>query len=111
MHTPAKTASFENKVALFAKSALRGRRMDAAAAYRITIQARFAVPGSASKKRQAAMMNAGCMKKPDADNIAKAVCDALNGIVWKDDSQVVDVRVLKRWGESGGMTVFVEALS
>lgn len=33
--------------------------------------------------------------KPDADNIAKAVLDALNGVAWRDDSQVVAMSVRK----------------
>jgi Holliday junction resolvase RusA-like endonuclease len=37
-------------------------------------------------------------KKPDADNLAKAVLDALTVMgVWKDDSQVVILEVTKRW--------------
>lgn len=41
------------------------------------------------------------LKKPDADNCAKAILDALSeksGIgLWKDDTQVVDLIVRKRW--------------
>lgn len=37
------------------------------------------------------------IQKPDGDNIAKAVLDALNGIVFVDDAQVVDLRVRKVW--------------
>ena len=33
--------------------------------------------------------------KPDVDNIAKNVLDALNGLAWDDDSQVVELRVRK----------------
>lgn len=36
--------------------------------------------------------------KPDADNIMKAIKDAGNGIVWKDDSQVVPVGPIKLYG-------------
>ena len=35
--------------------------------------------------------------KPDWDNEGKLVCDALNGIVWRDDAQIVDGRVRKRF--------------
>jgi hypothetical protein len=39
-------------------------------------------------------------KKPDADNLAKAVLDALTAMgVWKDDSQVVILDVTKSWTE------------
>ena len=34
-------------------------------------------------------------KRPDADNILKAVKDAGTGILWHDDSQVMDARVIK----------------
>nr|DAJ52248.1 MAG TPA: Endodeoxyribonuclease RusA [Caudoviricetes sp.] len=33
--------------------------------------------------------------KPDADNVAKLVMDALTGVAWADDSQVVDLHVRK----------------
>ena len=35
--------------------------------------------------------------KPDADNIAKIVCDGLNGIAYTDDKQIVSLTVLKVW--------------
>lgn len=31
----------------------------------------------------------------DADNLLKAVCDAFNGILFNDDSQLVDISVMK----------------
>ena len=33
--------------------------------------------------------------KPDGDNVAKLVLDAMNELVWRDDSQVVSLEVLK----------------
>lgn len=36
------------------------------------------------------------VKRPDADKLTRAIFDALSEIVWKDDSQVVDVHVRKR---------------
>lgn len=33
--------------------------------------------------------------KPDADNLAKSVMDALNGVLWHDDAQVSDMRIIK----------------
>lgn len=35
------------------------------------------------------------IKKPDIDNIAKSVLDALNGVAYQDDAQVVDLRIAK----------------
>ena len=36
-------------------------------------------------------------KKPDVDNIAKSILDALNGFVFKDDNQVSKISVEKRY--------------
>jgi Holliday junction resolvase RusA-like endonuclease len=39
--------------------------------------------------------------RPDWDNLAKAVCDALLGIAFEDDSQVMRATVSKRYAERG----------
>lgn len=44
--------------------------------------------------------------KPDWDNFGK-ITDALNGIVWKDDSQVVDGRVIKRYSDDPALRIEV----
>lgn len=58
------------------------------------ITAVFPRPKSKTKKRgdNPRLLHTG---KPDCDNIAKAVCDALNGVAWKDDSQVCELTVSK----------------
>jgi crossover junction endodeoxyribonuclease RusA len=53
------------------------------------------------------------IKRPDADKLQRAVFDSLTGIVWKDDSQVVDVHAVKRLaelGESPGARITVGVL-
>ncbi len=40
-------------------------------------------------------------RRRDWDNIAKAVCDALNGVAYTDDSQITDAIVRKRMCGSG----------
>ena len=39
-------------------------------------------------------------KRPDLDNVAKSICDSLNGTAYKDDSQVVDLGISKSWTKS-----------
>ena len=45
------------------------------------------------------------IKKPDVDNLAKAVLDALNGIIYRDDSQVNKLSVSKLYGSDTGVII------
>lgn len=60
----------------------------------VSIVCVFPRPKSMTKKTRP---NLRCWKdsKPDADNLAKSVCDSLNGLAWRDDSQVVKLVVEK----------------
>lgn len=50
-------------------------------------------------------------KKPDSDNIAKVVADALNGIAYDDDAQIADLTVIKRYTEDPCVKVTIEEIS
>lgn len=60
---------------------------------RVEIACFFLPPKSATKKFLNQIDNelVPYDKKPDADNIAKAVCDAMNGVVFVDDKLVCSV--------------------
>jgi Holliday junction resolvase RusA-like endonuclease len=49
--------------------------------------------------------------KPDADNVVKAIFDGLNGVLWRDDVQVVDLRVRKRYSAAPAVRVEVWAVA
>lgn len=102
VYTPAKTASYEALV----QGAFRNENPEATpltGPVRVTIRACFQVPKSWSKIKQARAVDRWYMPtvKPDADNIAKAVCDALNGLAYIDDTQVVSLQVLKEYVDDG----------
>lgn len=44
-------------------------------------------------------------KKPDTDNIAKAICDALNGVAYRDDAQICCLTVQKQYSEMSAVSV------
>lgn len=68
-------------------------------AVKMTISACFAIPKSFSKKKQKEALEGTIrpLTKPDADNIAKIICDALNDIAYKDDTQIIELTITKRY--------------
>lgn len=98
-YTPEKTASYENLVKMAASQAMAGRDMITGAVC-VGIHLFVTPPASWSQKKQReAISGAGLYptSKPDVDNVIKGIFDAMNEIVWKDDKQVVDVVVSKRY--------------
>ena len=67
----------------------------------LDIMAFFEVPKSKSKKfKERALLGLERpTKKPDIDNIVKALQDALNGLAYKDDSSIVFLSVAKCYSE------------
>jgi Holliday junction resolvase RusA-like endonuclease len=112
MYTPKKTGVYEGRAALFASQAMAGRPlMDGPLALSFT--AVFQVPKSWSIKRKTAnrIKAEYVTKKPDVDNLAKIIGDALNGVTWTDDSQVVELRsCTKVYGDEPRVEVTIERL-
>lgn len=99
LYTPKKTANYESLIAHAARQAMAGAApVEFACAVQLSITC--SVPVSWSKKKQAAALAGQVLptKKPDTDNVVKAVFDGMNGVVWRDDVQAVDLFVRKRYG-------------
>ena len=67
-------------------------------------------PAKSWRKAQRLLAHRGLVAhvtKPDWDNVAKAVCDALTGTVIVDDKQIVDAHVRKRYGEHAQVEISV----
>jgi len=58
----------------------------------------FACPKSASKKKREELLAGSHTGRPDLDNLTKTI-DAFNGIIWKDDSQIVSMTASKCYSE------------
>lgn len=50
-------------------------------------------------------------KKPDVDNLVKAIKDALRGICYNDDSQIVDLHAHKEYHEQPGVTIQISKIN
>lgn len=110
VYTPDATEAFENLVKLYYKSHTHGVKLNGE--IKASIVAVFPIPKSDSKKKRAQKLE-GTIRptvKPDCDNIAKIVLDALNHIAYDDDSQVVSLELQKIYGEEPKTIVTLEEL-
>ena len=98
MATPGKTVAYEGLIAHAAQAAMKGAPlMEGAAACNVFIDAPVPASWSAKKQRMALAGEVLPTTKPDADNVVKAIFDGCNGVLWRDDVLVVDLRVRKRY--------------
>lgn len=110
-YTPKTTLGWEKGAKTLAKAAMRGRP-PLEGPVEVLIVAWMPVPASWPAWKRAAALAGEIMPttKPDKDNIEKAVMDALNGVAWRDDALAVDGRTTKRYADSPGVAVVVNAL-
>ncbi len=108
LYTPEKTRRYEAHVSQCAALAMRGRPILEGPAF-VQLWIFVQIPQSwGAKKREAARMNAVIpMTKPDSDNIIKAVCDGMNGIVYLDDKQASGGLWLKGYADRPRVVVGV----
>lgn len=110
--TPAKTKAAELAIANHIRATMRARPpIDGPVS--VQINAIYRPPSSWSKKRQRAAIEARAPKitKPDVDNIAKLVLDALNGVAFVDDNRIVALQVSKVYGPEDMTTIEIREVS
>jgi len=97
-YTPAKTKDYEVLVKEAAVHAM-GSSEPIEGAVALSVRVFMPIPASWSKRLRASAIEGDLrpIKKPDADNYAKAVMDACNTILYLDDSQVVDLHASKEY--------------
>lgn len=112
MFTPAKTVAYEGLIAHAAAQAMQGAPL-LVGDCRLEVEIVCGVPASWSQRKRAQALDGQIRpaKKPDSDNVLKAVCDGMNGVVWKDDVQAVEGWWKKTYGETPGLRVRVCALT
>lgn len=112
LYTPEKTANYEGLVAHSGQVAMNGRDL-IAGAVSVRLDIRLPVPASWSKRRQSQALDGQVLptKKPDIDNVEKAIFDGLNGVVWNDDVQVVEVTKRKRYSAVPGVQVEIREVT
>lgn len=110
-YTPESTKQYEQTVKYSYLDAYPAGRRIHNGPCSVEITACFPVPASWNRKKRE-MALAGLLEpetKPDCDNIAKAVLDALNGLAYKDDSQVTELTVRKCYEKQGCVWVRIKS--
>ena len=108
-YTPEKTRTYEALIKDAAIEAM-GTSEPLETPVTLYLYIRVPIPKSYSKKKVEACLNGldQPIKKPDASNILKSVEDGMNGIVYKDDSQIVNLHVTKVYSTLAGVDVCVK---
>lgn len=110
-YTPTATKNYETAVrTCYMNAAPPGERLHAGSV-RVQIMAYYPIPKNWNKAEKRAAMAGEKLPevKPDLDNCAKAILDALNGLAYEDDSAVTDLTVCKRYAEIGHVVVRIES--
>ncbi len=103
-YTPEKTENYENFVKMCCVSAMNENGIKAFEKGKplyVTIKIHKQTPSSVSNKKLKAMLEGKISPttKPDLDNCAKSILDALNKIAFADDAQIVSLNITKIYDE------------
>ena len=105
-YTPESTVSYENLIKLAWQDSQQSKLPDVELTASLTFE--FQVP-----KAKLSKFNKGIYiphtSKPDLDNLAKSVLDALNGLAYTDDSQISFLQVSKIYGNEPKVTIRIES--
>lgn len=112
VYSPAKTRKYEAHARLAAQEAM-DERAPIDGPVKVEVFAWLPIPKSWSKKKRgkAELGYVAATKRPDCDNYCKAALDALNGVVFYDDSQVIELLVRKGYSVKPRLFISVAPLA
>jgi len=111
-YTPAATKNFEEMVRVYARQAM-GKQEPLETPLEVVLYFSVGVPKSYSKKRTEACLSGSerpVTRNGDLDNLAKGVLDAFNGIIYKDDCQIVEMHLTKVYAQEAGIDVLIKEI-
>lgn len=110
--TPQETVSYENLVKILYRESYDGMFFEQDEPLELIVNAYFLPPANISKKKLALMYDNKIRptKKPDFDNIAKIIGDALNAVAYPDDKQVVEASIHKFYDTEPRVEITVRSI-
>lgn len=111
VYTDDKTMKYEALIQLEARRAMKGRPI-IAGPVKIVMEIHHSIRPSWTKAKRAgaAAGEIAPTIKCDFDNVAKVFCDALNGCLWVDDTQVIEARITKHFSETPCVSILITPL-
>ena len=112
-YTPEETLLHEKIIAQVYEDVANGKKFEKKVPLDIQITAYYPIPKSTSKKKRKEMLEHRIrpVVKPDLDNIAKLIYDALNGVAWHDDNAIVDTQIHKFYSENPRVEIFIQVVN
>ena len=102
MYTPATTAKYEQFVKMIA--------IEHAPPHLLTGPLVITLHINLQRPASLPMKIIHCSKRPDIDNSAKSILDALESVIYKNDSQIIELHVYKAYG-TPSVAISIEELS
>ena len=98
-YTPQKTKDYEELVKWTCRNQYKDKPLEGP--LRVDISFYMYIPKNTSKRRRTLKESKIILpvKRPDIDNLAKSITDALNGLVYKDDNQIVELHLYKYYSK------------
>lgn len=107
--TPAPQRSYAGALKLFCAAAMKGAApLDGPLA--VDIHAIYPWPASWSQRKRGEAGARWKVSRPDIDNLAKIVMDALNTVAWSDDARICSANLRKYYGDLPCLSVKVRKL-
>lgn len=115
-YDPKRSKDYKSRILSYVWMGLKSRAYtpftSSSAPLAVSIAIYRGIPQSWSRKKKEAAVQ-GLVRpvsRPDTDNYVKIVLDALNKVLWKDDSAVVSLHAEKWYSETPRMEITVQAI-
>ena len=110
-YTPKRTAEYERMVQTLFTAKYGSPRLEGPVMVEVDL---YFGPAKSLRKTEREKRQRGevpHLQRPDVDNCLKSVTDALNGIAYKDDGQIVAAVVRKVWSDEPRAEVRISSLT
>lgn len=110
VYDPKKSRDFKEIVRMYCRMAYQMEPLQGALRMRIDVYKEIPKSFSKAKRNEALSGKLRPAVRPDWDNYGKGISDALNGILFVDDGQIVEGTVCKFWSDQPRVTVEVHQI-